>query len=167
MAERLIVVDKDKMTYQGLFDMKEFFRVMQQWASDKGYWLIEKAHGESLKPEGKWIDMDLEPFKKFTDYAKSIIKVRAQFQEVKDVVVERDGAKVKLQEGKIVVLFDGILETDYEGRWESKPFFFVMRTIFEKYVYTPFISGFERGVREDLMTLKNNLKAFLNLTKYA
>lgn len=167
MPERLIVVDKERVDYSGLFEMKEVYKVMQQWASDKGYWLIEKHHGETTKPEGKIIDMDFEPFKKFTDYAKSIVKIRAQFQNVKDVVVERDGHKMKLQDGKIVIIFDGILETDYEGRWESKPVFFVLRTLFEKYLYTPFISGFERGVKEDTIELKNNLKAFLNLSKYA
>ena len=167
MAERLIVVDKERLDYEGLFEAKELLRVMEQWAKDKGYWLIEKRHGEATKPEGKYIDMDFEPFKKFTDYAKSIIKIRAQFQDVKDAVVERDGKKVKLQDGKIIIIFDGILETDYEHRWESKPVFYVLRTIFEKYVYTPFVSGFERGVKEDLMSLKNNIKAFLNLTRYA
>ena len=166
MSERNIVVDKERLDFQGVFDMKDLFKVMQQWATDKGYWLIEKKHGETTKPEGKLIDMDFEPFKKYTDYSKSIIKIRAQFQDVKDIVVERDGRKVKLQEGKVVMIFDGILETDYEGRWEGKPGFFVLRTIFEKYVYTPFISGFERGVKEDVMALKNNVKAFLNLTKF-
>jgi len=167
MAERMIVVDKDRLEYSGLFDMKGVYRVMDTWAKDKGYWLIEKRHGEVTKPEGKYIDMDFEPFRKFTDYAKSIVKIRAQFQKVKDVVVERDNKKVKLQEGTVMISFDGILETDYEHRWESKPVFYVLRTVFEKYLYRPFISGFERGVREDTMALKNNLKAFLNLTKYA
>jgi hypothetical protein len=110
--------------------------------------------------------MEFEPFKKYTDYSKSVIKIKAQFQDVKDIVIERDGRKVKMQEGKVIMIFDGILETDYEGRWEGKPGFFVLRTIFEKYVYTPFISGFERGVKEDVMALKNNVKAFLNLTKF-
>lgn len=166
MAERLIVVDKERLDYDGVFDAKEVLRVMQQWATDKGYWLIEKKHGEATKPEGKYIDMDFEPFKKFTDYAKSIIKIRAQFNDVKDVVIERDGRKHKMQEGKIVIVLDGILETDYEGRWESKPIFYFLRTVFEKYVYTPFISGFERGVKEDVLSLKHNLKAFLNLTRF-
>jgi len=166
MAERLIVVDRDRLEYDGVFDAKEVLRVMQQWSSDKGYWLIEKKHGESTKPEGKYIDMEFEPFKKFTDYAKGIIKIRAQFNEVKDIVIERDGKKVRMQEGKILILLSGILETDYEGRWEGKPLFYVLRTVFEKYVYGPFISGFERGVKEDVMSLKNNLKAFLNLTRF-
>ncbi len=167
MSERNIVVDKERLDYQGVFDAKELFKVMQNWATDKGYWLIEKKHGETTKPEGKTVDMDFEPFKKYTDYAKSIIKIKAQFQDMKDIVVERDGRKVKLQEGKIIMIFDGILETDYEGRWEGKPVFFVLRTVFEKYVYTPFISGFERGVKEDVMALKNNVKAFLNLSRFA
>ncbi|VVB81372.1 Uncharacterised protein [uncultured archaeon] len=167
MAERLIVVDKERLDYEGLFETKGLFDVMKQWATDKGYWLIEKKHGETTKPEGKVIDFDLEPFKKFTDYAKSIIKIRMQFTDIKDAVVERDGKKVKLQEGKMIMIVDGILETDYEHRWESKPVFYVLRTIFEKYLYTPFISGFERGVKEDVMALKNNVKAFLNLTRYA
>ena len=167
MAERLIVVDKERLEYTGLFDAKEVFKVMQQWATDKGYWLIEKRHGEATKPEGKYIDMEFEPFKKFTDYAKSVIKIRAQFQDIKDVTIERDGRKVKTQDGKIIIILDGILETDYEHSWETKPVFYVLRTIFEKYVYTPFVSGFERGVKEDVMALKNNLKAFLNLTRYA
>jgi len=167
MAERLIIVDKERLTYEGLFDAKGLFDVMKDWASDRGYWLIEKRHGEATKPEGKYIDMDFEPFKKLTDYAKSVVKIKAQFQEVKDVVVERDGKKVKLQEGRVLLTFDGILETDYEHRWETKPLFYILRTVFEKYVYTPFISGFERGVRQETLTLKNNLKAYLNLEKYA
>ena len=166
MAERL-PVEKTKLEYEGLFDAKAMMKVLEDWAFDKGYFLVEKRHGESTKPEGKIIDLDLEPFKKFTDYAKSIIKIRIQMQQVKDITVDRDNRKVKLQEGKIMFTFDGILETDYEHRWETKPLFYVTRTLFQKYVFSPFIGGFERGVKEDLLALKNNLKAFLNLTKYA
>lgn len=167
MAERLIIVDKERIDYEGLFEAKGLFEVAKQWATDKGYWMIEKKHGEATKPEGKYVDFDLEPFKKLTDYAKSIIKIRMQFSDVKDVVVDKDGKKTKIQEGKAVIIFDGILETDYEHRWEGKPIFYFLRTVFEKYVYTPFISGFERGVKEDTMALKNNMKAYLGLTKYA
>lgn len=167
MAERLIVVDKERLQYEGLFDAKGLFDTMKDWAYDKGYFLVETRHGETTKPEGKYVDMDFAPFKKLTDYAKSVIKMKVQFQNCKDVVIERDGKKVTVQEGKVLITFDGILETDYEHRWETKPVFYVLRTIFEKYVFTPFMSGFERGIREDVMVLKNNLKAFLNLSKYA
>jgi hypothetical protein len=166
MAERWLVVDKERLEYEGLFDARELYALMDHWMRDKGYWLIEKKHTEAVKPEGRYVEFEFEPYKKFTDYAKSIIKIRMTLHDIKDVVVEKDKTKRKLQEGKVLILFDGILETDYEHRWESKPIFYVLRTLFEKYVYTPFVSGFERGVREDAMHLKENVKAFLNLSRF-
>ena len=91
--------------------------------------------------------------------------MNVQFQGIKDVVVERDGKKVKLQEGKAIISFDILLETDYENRWEVKPLFYVIRIIFEKYVYSPFISSFERQIKADYSLLKNNMKAYLNLAQ--
>jgi len=123
MAERLIVVDKARVEYEGLFEAKALYALFVDWARDKGYFLVEKKHSESVKPEGKYVDMEFEPFKKLTDYAKSIIKMRVTMHDVKDVVVEKDKTKRKFQQGKVSIVFDGILETDYEHRWETKPVF--------------------------------------------
>ncbi|OYT32725.1 hypothetical protein DRJ22_01390 [Candidatus Woesearchaeota archaeon] len=167
MAERHIVIEKERLNYEGLFNAKELFEIIKSWAADKGYWVVEKIHAESLKPEGKYIELVLDPvFKKLTDYAKSVIKIRIQMSEVKDVTVEIDKRKTKLQEGKIKIVFDGILETDYEHRWEMKPLFYVIRTLWEKYIYTPFISGFEKDIKRDLMKLKDDIKSYLNLAKF-
>ena len=68
MAEQLIVVDDEKVSYEGIFDMKEVFNVMKQWMSDTGYWMVEKNHTESSKPDGKFISLDLIIFKKFHDF---------------------------------------------------------------------------------------------------
>jgi hypothetical protein len=166
MAERLIVVDKDRLDYDGLFDVKEVHRVFQDWASDKGYWLVEKIHSETTRPEGKIIDLVLEPFRKVSDYVKYIIKIRVQFSNVRDVVVERDNKKVKVQEGKVSVVMTGIVETDYEHRWETKPVWYTIRVFMDKYVLSPFISRSESEVKDDVTSLKNNLKGFLNLSKF-
>lgn len=166
MAEKLMILQGDKLNYEGLFDMKELMAVVRQWASDTGYWVIDANQNESIRPEGKYITLDWIIFKKFTDYAKSLFKLNIQFQGIKDVVVERDGKKVKLQEGKAIISFDIILETDYENRWEVKPVFYVVRMVFEKYVYSPFISAFERQIRADYSALKNNMKGFLNLSQF-
>ena len=165
MAEQLIVVDDEKVSYEGIFDMKEVFNVMKQWMSDTGYWMVEKNHTESSKPDGKFISLDLIIFKKFTDYAKSLFNVKVEFYNVKDTVIERDGKKIKMQEGKVIVSFNGILETDYENRWENKPVYYFLRTVFEKYIYLPYMSGFESSVRNDLSSLKGVIKAFLNVAR--
>ena len=166
MAEKLMILQGDKLTYDGLFDMKELIAVIRQWGSDAGYWVIDSSQNESARPEGKYVTLDWIIFKKFTDYAKSLLKMNIQFQGVKDVIIEREGKKVKVQEGKIFISFDVILETDYEARWEVKPLFYVLRVIFEKYVYSPYMSKFERQIRDDYGMLKNSMKTYLNLAQF-
>ena len=166
MAEREVVVDKLKLTYEGLFSAKELYNLIDQWFRWKGYDKRENKSIEIVKPEGKFIEMELEPWKKVTDYAKNVIKIRIQMFDVKEVEVEKDHTKVKLNQGKVHFVFDGYLETDYESKWEGKPIFYFLRTIFDKYFYKPFTSGFEKGVKEDLMHLHDQIKAFLNLYRF-
>ncbi|RJQ19326.1 hypothetical protein C4580_05310 [Candidatus Woesearchaeota archaeon] len=166
MAEREIIVDRETLTYEGLFNAKDFSKMVFGWLKDHRYIPVEKRHSENLRPEGKYYVLEFEPFLKLSDYAKSIIKLHVEFQQVKDVTVERDGKKQKLQEGKILIQTMGILETDYEHRWETKPVYYFVRTIWEKYVYAPFISGHQKRVKSDVMSLKSHLKSYLNLETF-
>lgn len=166
MAERLVVIDKARVDFDGLFEVKGVLDVLKEWASDKGYWIIEKVHSETSRPEGRMIDFVLEPFKKMSDYVKYVLKVRLQFSNVKDVVIDRDGHKVKVQEGKVSVLITGIVETDYEHKWEKKPLWYTLRVVLDKYLLTPFMSSHERDVKSDCESLKDNLKSFLNFSKF-
>jgi hypothetical protein len=167
MVERKTVFDDRRIKYDGIFDAKGLFDVIRSWASDKGYWIVEKMHAESLKPEGKFIEFALNPvFKKFTDYARGVFKIQIQLSNVKDVIVEQDGKKVKLQDGSVSIKIDGILDTDYEGKWETKPFLYFLRTVFEKYVFTSALGKFESQIRDDAGVLESHLKSFLNLGKF-
>ncbi|RLE47089.1 hypothetical protein DRJ25_03250 [Candidatus Woesearchaeota archaeon] len=166
MVERQIIVDGARISYKGVFDPKGVMKVINDWASDKGYFMVEESHIESLTDEGKFAEIKMEPFKKLTDYAKSVIRIRITIDKAKDVVIEKDGKKVKLYDGEIKFLFDGLLDTDYEERWEGKPIFYFLRILFEKYVYAPFISRHAKIVAGDLEFLKTNLKSYLNLYKF-
>ena len=166
MPERRLVVDKERITYEGLFSVKEVMDIILSWLSDKGYLPIDKHHKESVKPEGKFIEFESWPYKKVTDYAKNIIVIRLICTELKDVAIDVEGKKKKLNQGKLQIVFDAYLETDYEARWETKPVFYVIRLMFEKYVYTPFLSGFERNLKNDVYHLKSQIKGYLNLFQY-
>ena len=166
MAERRLIVDKERVNYDGLFSAKEVLDIVMTWIKDKGYWPVDKKHTESVKADGRYIEVEMWPYKKVTDYAKNIIVIRIVCSDLKDVVVEIDGRKKKLNQGKLQVVFDAYLETDYEHKWETKPVFYFLRTVFEKYVFTPFLSGFERNLKGDVTHLKNNIKGYLNLVQY-
>ena len=55
-----------------------------------------------------------------------------------------------MNQGKIDLVFDGILETDYENRWEGKPLFFFLRTLFDKYIFKPYTTGYQSNCVDDV-----------------
>ncbi len=166
MAEREVLVDKMRLTYEGLFSVYEIYKMMDEWFEEKGYDKREVKNIESVFPEGKYIEIVLEPWKKLTDYAKSVIKVRIIFSDIKEVQVEKDGAKVNLNQGRAHFVFDAYLETDYENRWESKPTFFFIKTLFDKYFYKSYTSQLKAEVMDSITDLHSRIKGMLNLYRY-
>ena len=166
MPERTIVVDKLKLEYEGLFDWKELFKLISEWFREKTYDWKEKVSHEHVKKEGKYIEIILEPWKALTDYVQSEIKVRIIIDDMKTVEVEKKGAKIKLNQGKITMLFDGYLTTDWEARWEGKPSYFLLRTIFDRFIYKREIHKYKKQVVEEVNQLMNEIKSFLNLYKF-
>jgi len=166
MAEREVIVDKYRVTYEGLFSVTELYKLITDWLEEKGYDQKEMKNIESVTENGKYIEIWLQPWKKFTDYAKSIIQLKMFMSDIKEVEVEKSGFKKKLNQGKVQLVFDGFLETDYENRWEMKPTFFLIRTLFDKYFYKPFTGGVQQQVRENMFDLVGRVKAFLNLYKF-
>ncbi len=166
LAERTVVIDKLRLTYEGLFSVLELYNLINNWLEQKNYDKREIKNVEVIKPEGKYIELELLPWKKYTDYVKSEIRFRILMSEVKEVEVEKDGVKVKLNQGRIQFVFDGYLTTDYENRWENKPTFFFIRTVWDKFVYKPFTVGYQNMVRSDVKDIHTQIKSSLNLYRY-
>lgn len=166
MPERQVVLDKEKIVYSGLFSVTELSKHLRDAVVARGYTPKELKWEESVSKDGKYVMAEWRPDKKFSEYARGVIKMSVEMSGVKEVSVAKDGKKQKLNEGKVTISFVGLLETDYEARWESKAGFTVIRTLFEKYVYGPYVAQFEKKVRDDVVSIKDNMKALLNLYKY-
>ena len=121
MGERRIIVDGLSLSYKGLFSCEELYKLIDHWLREKAYTKHEIVNNEQVFKDGRQIEVEKEPYKKITDYAKYVINVKIKMKEMKDVTVEQDGKKVSLNEGNVEVIFTGFLELDYEGRWEKKP----------------------------------------------
>lgn len=166
MAERKIIVDKLRLTYEGLFSVSELFKLVDTYFREKGYDKREKMNFEKVTPTGKFINLEIQPWKKFTDYVKCEVEMRLVMSDLKEVEVEREGVKIKLNQGKVQIVFDGWLTTDYENRWEGKPFFYFLRTIFDKYIYRVYTNKYEHHVIEDVNQIHDRIKGLLNLYRY-
>ncbi len=166
MPERRIVVDELRLEYEGLFDVKEFFRLIENFFYDRKYDKREIKNIEQVTPSGKNIEVVLMPWRTISDYAKYEIKLRIWIKGMKNVDVVKDDTKLKLQQGKIIMIIDGYLTTDVEGHWEGKPFFFFLRTIFDKYIFRLYTSKWEAGLVEHVKELHTEIKSFLNLQRF-
>jgi hypothetical protein len=167
MSERRLVVDHMKLVYDGVFDLKEFYNLIYQWLKDKGFDTREQKNQEHVKEGSKYIELELLPWKKITDYARHVIKIVIRIRNMKDTVVEeQDGKRLNMQKANVSITIDGYLDTDYEGRWESKPFYFFIRTFFDKYIYRTYSLQYEELLVENVLQLHSTIKSFLNLFQY-
>ena len=167
MVEKYVVVDKLRLTYEGLFNVSELYKLIDGWLRTKSYDKHELKNIEKVRPEGKFIEIELFPWKKLTDYAISLIRLRIIMTDIKEVEVEREGKKAKMNQGTVHMVFDGMLETDYEKRWESKPIFYFLRAIVDKYIYRSYLDGYKQVIMQDVNQLHTQIKAFLNLYRYS
>ena len=66
MSEREILVDKRRMTYEGLFSVADLYSLIDEYFEEKGYDKHEKKNIERVTPNGKDIEIEVEPWKKIT-----------------------------------------------------------------------------------------------------
>ncbi|MFH1408720.1 MAG: hypothetical protein ABIH34_02330 [Nanoarchaeota archaeon] len=166
MVERRIIVDGMKLSYKGLFNVTELYKLIDYYFRERAYTKHELKNYEETFPGGKQIEVVKEPYRKITDYAKYVIRVSLTMQDIKEIAVEKDGAKVKLNQGSVEVHFDGFLEVDYEHRWEKKPFYYFLRAIADQFFFKVHTERYEQGLVEEVNELHSQIKGFLNLYRY-
>lgn len=164
--ERYLVIDHLKFTYEGLCNAPEIFTLIQEWFYEKGWDWHEKTNQETTTPEGKQLYLVLEPYKNVSDYYRLMIKISLNFINLKDVEVELEGKNVKSQQGVIRMVIDGYVFGDRKKQWDSKPLYWFLGLILEKYFYREHFKRFELWLKNDVDDLYDRIKNYLNTYKY-
>ena len=82
---------------------------------------------------------------------------------MKDAEVEVDGKKVSTNKGEIGITFKGIIIKDYEKRWEDKPLWKFLRSVYEKHVIRKTVDEYEDDLEDEVKELISDTKAFLRI----
>lgn len=165
MTEMYTVISDMKLEYEGLVNINDLYRVMDKWFREKGYDKYEKHNVEQHTKEGGEIEIEIEPWKKVSDYAIGYMKIKFLFTNVKDVVVVREGKKVKMQTARIQINFVTWLGTDWENKWNNHYLTIFARTIFDRYFYRKQLEKFMGIVQDDTHHLYTMLQNYLNVVK--
>ena len=166
MVEQRLIIDHLRLSYEGLFSVTELYQLIDTFFREKGFDKKEMRNIEMVKPDGKYIEVELQPWKKITDYARHIIRVEMKCFNIKEVEIEKDGRKIKMNSGRVNFIFDGYLQTDWENKWEMKPMYFFIRTMFDKFLYKSYTNLYEGLLVENVNQLHQTIKGFLNLYRY-
>ena len=166
MPELRTVVDNLRLQYQGIFNFRELYTLIDRWYRDRGYDKYEVRNSEQHLPTGIQLEIELHPWKKITLYEETQHKITIIATDLKDVMVTKNGKKVKMQEGKLMIFFTVYLRTDYLGKWDSKPYFVFLRGIFDQVIYKSFIDRDMKLLSEEINHLYNVARTYLNMNKF-
>lgn len=166
MVEQDFVVEEMKTEYEGYFDLREVITLIDNHLRDKGYVIEDVSRNQQTKAEGRNIEIRKEPYKRITEYAKSVIGIDIITENMTDVVMEKLGKKRKLNQGKLKVVLWGWLETDLENRWEKKDWYWAVSMLVDKFVKKWHPDKYKGQVGTDAKELKFAIKKFLEMYKY-
>lgn len=167
MVERYLVVDRLKLSYEGLFNADELHALISTYFYEKGYDWYEKMNQVIVTPSGKQIRMILEPWKNISDYYKLIISIKIDLADLKEVTVQSNNAAVKTNQGTLRMVFDGFIISDRKNKWSQKPLYWLMSILFEKYFFKEHYQKAETWVKSDVEDLHNKIKTYLNSFTHA
>jgi hypothetical protein len=163
-AQRYILVDKHRMHYEGIFSVKDLYKLIDEYYEEKGYDKRELVNTEIVKDDGeRFIEIIFMPWKKITDYAKSTQKLRVVMENIKAVEIEKDGLKVTANQGKLLFVYDVYIDTDYEEKWQKKGTHSVIRVLFDKFFFKQYTKQYFAEAIDDYKMLIYQIKTFLNM----
>ncbi len=162
MPEKSNVLD-EKLKHKGYFNYTDTYNFCYNWLKDQGYLVLEEDYTEKLTSFGKEIQITWTAKKKVSDYFANSISVKWHILGMNDAEVEINGKKEKTNKGEVKITVTADLVRDYERRWEDKPFWKMMRGVYDKYVIRTTIDLYEDRLQEKAEKFINDLKAFLML----
>ncbi|MBI2666950.1 hypothetical protein HYX13_05030, partial [Candidatus Woesearchaeota archaeon] len=166
MAEHHLIIDHLKFGYEGLFNAAELYNVISHFFYERGWDWMEKFNLEQVTPTGKHIKLILEPSKSVSDFYKIAVSIKVHMTDLKDVEVEQEGKTLHLNHGQIKITFDGYVVSDRSGEWTSKPFYWFLTVLAQKYFFRDRFARMEAWITNDVEDLHERIKTYLNVFKY-
>jgi hypothetical protein len=167
MVEIYSTVAGESLNYEGLFTMRELFRIIDKYFRTKGFDKKIIFDEEFTTEKGKYFHLKTEYYKKVDSYIRMQTRLWVYINDYVPVEKEIDGTKIKTAQGKISITFDAFLQTEYFGLMpDSKPFYFLFKVIYEKLLASQRIQYWDNVSKHVINELKSEIASYLNLNKF-
>jgi hypothetical protein len=165
MAEKR-TIQTLRTSYSGLFKVLDLYKLIDDWIIERGYEKDEKMHSENVSESGKDIHMKIDAIKKISEYAKFVIELELNLNNVTETIVKREEKSETLNQGNVSIEIVGYYITDYENRWQQKPIYVFFRTLVEKFIFATPMSEEKLALIDESKHLQSQIEGYLNLYQY-
>ena len=164
MAEKETIFSST-IKYGGIFSFTSFYKFCYEWLVEETGLdpLSEEKYEEKIKGNEKEILVEWAGERTLTDYFRFDAKVKFEVKGLKEVEINKNGAKIKTNEGSVKITIKGILTRDYDGKFELSAFRKFLRSIYEKWVIPSRVEEFEGKVAGECDDFLSQAKAYLDL----
>jgi hypothetical protein len=169
--KKLYVVGNDKFfgsairKEKGYFSFDEMYSAWKTWFDDHGYFMNEKGQTEKILSSGNELKIEWVAKRDITSYVRFHIAIYLWVRRLKNVSVEVEGKKEKIQKGDLYIGFKGYLEKDYKGLWKRYEFW---RRMYDRYLVKWKLSAYEGKIwneTNDLIALTKKYCGMMPLKK--
>ncbi|MEK6916151.1 MAG: hypothetical protein AABW92_00245 [Nanoarchaeota archaeon] len=167
MTEIYSTVVAEKLNYEGLFSVRELFRVIDKYFRTKAFDKKIFFDEEYQTSNGRYFHLKTEYYKKVDSYVRMQTRLWLYVNEYKETEIEVDGKKIKTGHGKLSLTFDAFLQTEYFGLFpDTKPFYFLFKVMYEKFLVKSRVGYWNNVSKHVINELKTEISSYLNLNKF-
>jgi len=166
MSEKKSVVSGKDIKYEGIFSVGQLYAAVNDFMSKRGYSRKIGLNAETVKPTGKFIKTENNFKRMMNDYCAYLFELTFQLENIKDVEVVREGVKIKMNKGKVLVEINSFIITDYESYWEKSPLSYFFRNMINKFFIGDIHHTWESDVKRDTEDLVREIGAYFNLQEF-
>ena len=167
MSEKKQVLYDLRTAYSGPFVIEDFYAEVDNWIKEKGFTKEHKKKMESVTKSGKKIQWFIEIQSHLDELHHGIVMLRVLMDNVKEAAIKREGKKIRINNGDVLVNIDAFIESHIHGSfYQIKPIFYFIRTLIDKYIYNFWPFKWDGRVNSDGRELYKRIQAFFNVQKY-
>ncbi len=152
-----------KIKQAAYFDFKKIYAFAYEWLVEEDFKVIEKKYQEKIAGNTKDIEIVWDCSKEISDYFKFLIRIEWRILKMEEVEVVVDNKKTKTNKGEFEMKATGVLERDYESRWENTAFLKFLRGVYDRYVIRGTISAEKKKLIEDVDEYVAQIKSMLSI----
>ncbi|MEK6973994.1 MAG: hypothetical protein AABW41_02040 [Nanoarchaeota archaeon] len=167
-ADKVKIADDLKIKWSGVFDVGDFYNRLKQWFVQEGYGdelknFKEIKFVQRVKQTGKEIEIKWIGEKNVSDYFAYAITITVAASQIKDVEIQRDGKKLKMNSGSLDIRLFADFVKNAKGRWKKESF---MKKVYERFVVKERMDSYKLGLYQKVYGLQDYIKEYLGISKF-